>query len=220
MALLDMGGEYFTYGADITCSFPVNGKFTADQKLVYEAVLAAQRAVFAAMRPGVNWVDMHRLSERTMLEHLKAGGLLQGSVDDMMANHMGALFMPHGLGHFLGIDTHDVGGYNNAERVKEPGVRSLRTTRDLQAGMVITVEPGCYFIDCLLDEALNDPKRAPFLVPSRVEQFRGFGGVRLEDDVVVTADGVENLTKCPRDVADVEAVMAGGEWPSAVDGVL
>ncbi|CAI5950638.1 unnamed protein product [Closterium sp. NIES-64] len=219
MALLDMGAEYFTYGADITCSFPVNGTLTADQRLVYEAVLAAQRAVFGAMKPGVSWVDMHRLSERTILEHLKEGGLLQGSIDDMMAQHLGALFMPHGLGHFLGIDTHDVGGYNNAERLNEPGAKSLRTTRHLEAGMVITVEPGCYFIDTLLDPALADPAVARFLVPERIAHFRGFGGVRLEDDVVVTTEGIENLTKCPRDVAEVEAVMAGKPWPCALDSL-
>ncbi|CAI7857404.1 unnamed protein product [Closterium sp. NIES-53] len=158
-----------------------------------------------------------RLAERTILEHLKSGGLLQGSLDDMMTQHLGALFMPHGLGHFLGIDTHDVGGYNNAERSNEPGAKSLRTTRTLERGMVITVEPGCYFIDSLLDPALADPAVARFLVPERLAQFRGFGGVRLEDDVVVTTEGIENLTKCPRDVAEVEAVMAGKPWPSALD---
>ncbi|CAI7830368.1 unnamed protein product [Closterium sp. NIES-54] len=87
----------------------------------------------------------------------------------------------------------------------------------LHPHQVITVEPGCYFIDSLLDPALADPAVARFLVPERLAQFRGFGGVRLEDDVVVTTEGIENLTKCPRDVAEVEAVMAGKPWPSALD---
>jgi len=105
-----MGAEYACYCSDITCSFPVSGQFSADQRLVYEAVLAAQHAVFALLKPGVEWTAMHRRAERALLEKLTAGGLLRGDVDAMMAAHMGAVFMPHGLGHLLGLDTHDVGG--------------------------------------------------------------------------------------------------------------
>uniref|UniRef100_A0A2C9L303 Peptidase M24 domain-containing protein n=1 Tax=Biomphalaria glabrata TaxID=6526 RepID=A0A2C9L303_BIOGL len=111
ICLLDMGAEYYCYGSDITCSFPANGKFTQDQKAIYDAVLAANRAVLAAVRPGVSWVDMHKLAERVLLEHLVQLGLLKGNVEDMMRVRLGAVFMPHGLGHFLGIDTHDCGGY-------------------------------------------------------------------------------------------------------------
>eukprot|EP00271_Cylindrocystis_brebissonii_P013077 TRINITY_DN32651_c0_g1_i1.p1 TRINITY_DN32651_c0_g1~~TRINITY_DN32651_c0_g1_i1.p1 ORF type:complete len:500 (+),score=104.91 TRINITY_DN32651_c0_g1_i1:210-1709(+) len=213
IALFDMGAEYNCYCSDVTCTFPVSGKFTADQRMVYETVLAAQRAVMAAMRPGVNWQEMHRLAERTILEHLKKGGLLKGDVGEMADLFMGAVFMPHGLGHFLGLDTHDVGGYpQGVVRSEEPGLKSLRTARTLQAGMVITVEPGCYFIDMLLDAALEAPETAHFFVPSVLDRFRGMGGVRIEDDVLVTADGIENFTRCPRDVADIESVMAGGPW--------
>jgi Xaa-Pro dipeptidase len=106
-----MGAEYACYCSDITCSFPISGKFSADQRLVYEAVLAAQTAVFAALKPGIEWTDMHRRAERALLEALTAGGMLRGDVDAMMAAHMGAVFMPHGLGHLLGLDTHDVGGF-------------------------------------------------------------------------------------------------------------
>jgi len=131
----------------------------------------------------------------------------------MMAVNLGATFMPHGLGHFLGIDTHDVGGYPadcpDVVRPSLPGFRSLRTARTLEAGMFLTVEPGCYFIDPLLDAALADPARARFIVPAALARFRGFGGVRLEDDVAITADGCDNYTHAPRTVADVEAVMAG-----------
>jgi hypothetical protein len=224
-----------------------------------------------AMKPGVSWLDMHRLAYRTLLEHLTAGGLLRyvqnaahacccsprsrqclfvkgtrarafglstrlprspgiaaiaptfneraardarmrcsGNVDDMMAVNLGAVFMPHGLGHFLGIDTHDVGGYPNpAARPKDAGFRSLRTTRTLEPGMYITVEPGCYFIDHLLDAALADPARAVFIDADALARFRRFGGVRLEDDVLVTETGIENFTHAPRTVADVEAVCAG-----------
>lgn len=130
-----MGGEYYCYSSDITCSFPANGKFTPDQRAVYEAVLKSSRAVMAAIKPGkpliqlvsspitaglqmmrclgegVKWTDMHRLADRVHLEELVKIGILTGSVDDMMKVHMGSVFMPHGLGHLLGIDVHDVGGY-------------------------------------------------------------------------------------------------------------
>lgn len=111
MVLFDMGAEYYCFCSDITCSYPANGKFTEDQKLVYNAVLRANRAVVAAAKPGVSWVDMHLLANRTLLEDLKAGGLLRGEVDDMMAHNLGGYFQPHGLGHFMGLDVHDVGGY-------------------------------------------------------------------------------------------------------------
>ena len=214
LALMDMGAEFACYGADITCTFPVDGHFSADQVLVYNAVLAAQHAVFACLRPGVQWVDMHRLAERTILQCLTQGGLLRGSVDEQHAAHLGAVFMPHGLGHLLGIDTHDVGGYPpGTQRLQEPGICKLRMNRALEAGMVLTVEPGCYFISPLLDAAQRDAIQSTFLVPEVLKRFVAFGGVRLEDDVLITADGCENLTLCPRTTAEVEAVMAGGPWP-------
>uniref|UniRef100_A0A2K5N9M5 Xaa-Pro dipeptidase n=1 Tax=Cercocebus atys TaxID=9531 RepID=A0A2K5N9M5_CERAT len=210
MCLFDMGGEYYCFASDITCSFPANGKFTADQKAVYEAVLRSCRAVMGAMKPGVWWPDMHRLADRVHLEELAHMGILSGSVDAMVQAHLGAVFMPHGLGHFLGIDVHDVGGYpEGTERIDEPGLRSLRTARYLQPGMVLTVEPGIYFIDHLLDEALADPARACFFNLEVLQRFRGFGGVRIEEDVVVTDSGMELLTCVPRTVEEIEACMAG-----------
>ncbi|CAI9735188.1 xaa-Pro dipeptidase-like [Octopus vulgaris] len=176
--LLDMGTEYCCYASDITCSYPVNGKFTEKQKIIYEAVLKASKGVFAAMKPGVSWVDMHKLAERIQLEELKKAGLLQGDVEEMMKVRLGAIFMPHGLGHFMGIDTHDVGGYNaGGERSTEPGLRSLRTNRNLQPRMVLTIEPGIYFNNVLLDAALADPNQAKFLVPSVIDEYRNSGGV-------------------------------------------
>lgn len=111
IVLCDMGGSYFGYAADITCTYPVNGKFTDDQKLVYEAVLAANRAVAEAAKPSVSWYDMHILASKTMLEKLKAGGLVKGDVNEMVEAGLGGTFQPHGLGHFMGLDVHDVGGY-------------------------------------------------------------------------------------------------------------
>uniref|UniRef100_A0A673UQ89 Xaa-Pro dipeptidase n=1 Tax=Suricata suricatta TaxID=37032 RepID=A0A673UQ89_SURSU len=212
MCLFDMGGEYYCFSSDITCSFPANGKFTADQKAIYEAVLRSCRAVMSAMKPGVWWPDMHRLADRIHLEELTHIGVLTGSVDAMVQVHLGAVFMPHGLGHFLGIDVHDVGGYpEGVERIDEPGLRSLRTARQLEPGMVLTVEPGIYFIDHLLDEALADPARACFFNREVLQRFRGFGGVRIEEDVAVTDSGMELLTCVPRTVEEIEACMAGSD---------
>ncbi len=207
--LHDSGAEYHGYASDVTCSFPVNGRFSRDQKLVYETVLAANRAVQRAMKPGVPWPDMHRLAEREIARGLHAGGLLRGDLDAIMAVHVPALFMPHGLGHLMGLDVHDVGGYpKGVERIDAPGIRSLRCGRVLEAGMVITVEPGVYFIDALLEPALADPRYAPYLVPEAIARFRSLGGVRIEDDVLVTAGGAENLTQVPRTVDEIERVMA------------
>ena len=119
--------------------------------------------------------------------------------------------MPHGLGHLMGLDVHDVGGYPpGVVRSTEPGLRSLRCGRPLEAGMVITVEPGVYFIDAVLDPALADPRTAAHLVPEVLARYRALGGVRIEDDVLVTADGCENLTRVPRSVDEIEWEMQHG----------
>ena len=214
LALCDMGAEYHCYAADVTTTFPIDGKFSPLQAGVYAAVLAAQRAVLAAAKPGASWLDMHILAERHILSGLRDAEILTGDVDAMLKARLGGTFMPHGLGHLLGLDTHDVGGYpaGAPPRPEGPGRSRLRTARALEPRRVITVEPGVYFNDYLLDAAQADPALRPFLVPSAIAACRGMGGVRLEDNVVVTPTGVECLTRVPRDIADVERVMAGGEW--------
>lgn len=210
ICLFDMGAEYHCYASDITCSFPANGTFTDDQKLVYTAVLNAQKAVMDAVKPGVNYTEMHAVAYRAILTTLTEGGLLKGDVDAMMDANLGAVFMPHGLGHFIGLDTHDVGGYpEGTERSDKDGFKSLRTVRELKANMTLTIEPGVYFNDMLLDAALADPDRAGFINNDMLPRFRGWGGVRLEDVVRITETGMENFTWCPRTVEDVEAVCAG-----------
>uniref|UniRef100_A0AAX7VGK4 Xaa-Pro dipeptidase n=1 Tax=Astatotilapia calliptera TaxID=8154 RepID=A0AAX7VGK4_ASTCA len=214
MCLFDMGGEYYCYSSDITCSFPANGKFTPDQRAIYEAVLKASRAVMAALRPGVKWTDMHRVADRVHLEELVKIGILIGSVEDMMKVHLGSVFMPHGLGHLLGIDVHDVGGYpEGIERIDEPGLKSLRMGRLVQERMVLTVEPGIYFINHLLNQALANPAQSCFINNQVLARFRGFGGVRIEDDIAVTADGIELMTCVPRTVEEIEAFMADSTKP-------
>jgi Xaa-Pro dipeptidase len=178
MCLFDMGGEYCCYASDITCSFPTNGVFSEQQKLIYNAVLKANRAVLAAIKPGVKWPNMHCLADRVQLGALKEMGLLKGEVDEMMSVRLGAVFMPHGLGHLMGLDVHDVGGYpEGVERSCEAGLKSLRTGRALQEGMCLTIEPGIYFINHLLDKALLNPGQSCFVNRDLLMKFRGCGGV-------------------------------------------
>ena len=127
-----------------------------------------------------------------------------------MQVNLGAVFMPHGLGHFMGCDVHDVGGYpEGVDRINQPGLRSLRTARVLKEGMVLTIEPGIYFIDHLIDKALADPTQACFIRNEVLQRFRGFGGVRIEDNVVITVNGAELLTQVPRTVEEIENCMKG-----------
>ncbi|GAB5031301.1 peptidase d [Nannochloropsis oceanica] len=213
MLLLDMGAEYKCYTSDITCSFPATGRFSADQRMIFECVQAMQFAVLDALKPGVAWVDMHALAYRVGLEKLVEGGLLKGGVEEMMKENLMSFFMPHGLGHFMGLDVHDVGGFPPSlglKRDERKGFKNLRTGRRMEVGMVITVEPGVYFIDLLMDELVGDERVNKFVNVEMLEsRFRGFGGVRLEDDVVIVEGGVRNMTRAPRTVEDVEAVMAG-----------
>jgi Xaa-Pro dipeptidase len=209
MFLNDSGAQYHGYASDVTCSYPVNGSFTSAQREIYESVLAANRAVQLAMKPGISWPDMHRLAERVIAERLRDIGILKGSMDELLERHIPAHFMPHGLGHFMGLDVHDPGGYpEGISRIDEPGIRSLRCGRKLEAGMVITVEPGIYFIDSVLEPAVNNSAITHLFSIDMLEHFRSFGGVRIEDDVLVNPDGVENFTDVPRTVEEIENVMS------------
>ncbi|XP_026191044.1 xaa-Pro dipeptidase [Cyclospora cayetanensis] len=208
LLLFDMGGDFSGYATDITFTFPANGVFTEMQKAIYSAVLDAQQAVLRRMKPGERWTALHRLAERVILKHLKDLDLLVGSLEACEAAALGSVFMPHGLGHFLGLDTHDVGGFTaSSPPSNEPGLCYLRTTRILEEGMCITVEPGCYFVEHLLKKAAADPTQASLMNLPEIQKYVHVGGVRLEDDVIVTKTGILNLTVVPRAVADVEELL-------------
>ena len=217
LRLIDMGAEYHCYTADVTVTFPTNGKFTPDQKTVYEAVLAAVERVETSIKPGVDYKDMHRLSHRVMLEELVRNSdlFLTSDVDELVRLNICSYFSPHGLGHSLGLMVHDVAIEPGKVKEKsDPTIKGLRLQRVLKENMVLTVEPGIYFIEYLLDELARDAERSKLINFKTVERMRrNVGGVRIEDNVVVTADGCRVLTDVPRKVVDIEAVMQGDlDW--------
>lgn len=208
--LNDMGAELHGYSSDITCTFPVNGVFSEDQRVIYEGVLKAHDAVIAAVKPGVEWTDMHLLSHRALSEHLLEFGLFQNAtVDELMDHEISAYFYPHGLGHLMGLDVHDVGGYpEGIVRSEKRILRKLRCGRPLEENMVVTVEPGCYFIDAQIEELLQDPSLSKFVNQGILARFRDSGGVRIESDIIVRSNGAENMTKVPRTVTEIEETMS------------
>ncbi|MBK97531.1 MAG: Xaa-Pro aminopeptidase [Balneola sp.] len=206
--LIDAGFEYEGYAADFSRTFPVNGRFSANQAEVYEVVLTAQKQVIEAIKPGVRMEDLHMMSASTMMEGLLDMGIVKGSLNSVMKANIFALFFPHGLGHFLGLDTHDVGGYpKGVERIDRPGIFYLRARRELEAGMVVTIEPGIYFVPSVLEPALKDPSKQMFLNAEKLYEFMDFGGIRIEDDIVVTENGYENLTHIVKERDEIERLM-------------
>jgi Xaa-Pro dipeptidase len=213
MFLNDMGCELHCYASDITCTYPIDGKFTPDQKMIYEGVLKSHDAVCGAISEGVKWKDLHILSHRVLIEHfIDTGFFKNGTVDEIFENDLSVYFYPHGLGHFMGLDVHDVGGYEKGQtRETSKLLRYLRCGRELKSGMVITVEPGWYFIEAQIEDLLkSDAKK--YVDLDMLERFRGTGGVRIESDIIVRKNGCENMTKVPRTCGEIERVMAGGEW--------
>ena len=179
-----------------------------------------------ALKPGVAWRDMHLLSEKVTLEGLKELGLVEGDVDEMVKGRVGFVFQPHGLGHLIGLDVHDVGGYLEGitpERDPAPGLKNLRTARIMEAGMCITIEPGCYLIDFLLDGELGKDKLnidLKYLNQEKIKEYKTeVGGVRIEDVMLVTENGCENLTfGVPRTVEEIESCMRGEDWTKVAGG--
>ncbi len=204
LLLIDAGAEYRGYTADVTRTFPVDGRFTRRQRDLYEIVLAAQDACIAFTRPGRTTVELQGLAERTLAEGLRHLGLLSGSLDELLESEAVRVFFPHGIGHTLGLDVHDTQGSRARRLPKAKGPR-IRFRARLEAGFVFTIEPGVYFIDALLqDKALRRRHRGRVAFEKALA-FRGLGGIRIEDDVVVRASGPpENLTRVAKTVADIE----------------
>jgi Xaa-Pro aminopeptidase len=180
LVLIDAGGEYQHYASDITRTFPANGRFQGEQKIIYDIVLETQLKLIAMVKPGVNWDSIQQSCRRFLTEGLIAADILKGSLDELLQKQAYTPFYMHLFGHYLGLDTHDAGSY------KDNG-----HWPDLQAGMVFTIEPGLYI-------SANTPDVDP----------RWWNiGVRIEDNIVVTENGQRNLTTAPKSVADIEALM-------------
>ena len=205
------------YASDITRSWPVSGRFTTVQAEVYEAVLQAQLAAIEVIKPGAPYVDVHMHVSRVMTDGLRGMGLMKGNTTDAAAAGAHALFFPHGLGHMLGLDVHDmedlgdiVGYPNGQERSKQFGRNFLRLARCLEAGFVLTVEPGLYFIPALMDQWEQERRHTDFICYDKLKLFRNFGGIRIEDNVAVTAEGARVLGPgIPKTVREVEAATGG-----------
>lgn len=201
LCLVDAGAETASgYAGDLTTTFPVSGRFAERQKDIYRIVLEAHRTACSLIRPGVSYREVHLGAARAVAEGLRALGLLRGSVDDAVASGAHALFFPHGVGHQIGLDVHDMEGlgerwvgYDGEERSPQFGLKSLRMAKPLRAGMAVTVEPGIYFIAPLIDRWSAEGRFAEFIDYRAVEAYRGFGGVRNEEDWLVTAEGGRRL---------------------------
>ncbi len=206
--LIDAGYEYNGYSSDFTRTYPADGTYSDLQAGMYQSVLNAQKEVLKQTKPGVKMEELHLLSARVILEGLKELDLVYGEVDELMDQDIFALFYPHGLGHFLGLDTHDVGGYpKGVERIDRPGLKYLRVRRTLEPNMVLTIEPGCYIIPALLEPAFKDEEKASYLNESKLREMFDFGGVRIEDNVIITDDSYENMTDVPKEIDEIEKLM-------------
>jgi Xaa-Pro aminopeptidase len=218
MMVMDAGTETaLNYASDITRTVPVGGKFSQKQREIYEIVLHANLNSIAATKPGTFYRDCHMVAAETIAAGLKDLGLMKGDVKEAVAAGAHALFFPHGLGHMLGLDVHDMEGLgqiyvgydSEIQPSKQFGTAYLRLGRRLQPGFVLTNEPGIYFIPELIDMWKAERKYPEFLNYEKIEEYRGFGGIRIEDDILVTADGHRVLGKpIPKTVAEVEATMA------------
>ena len=199
--LTDMGINFLGYNSDISATYPVNGKFTDMQKKIYNIVPDSNRAVINYIKPGITkYQEIDKLSKITILKGLQDIGILKKEfdVEDMFYDGLARTFMPHSVGHFVGLDVHDVESTNII----------CKTGAILQSGNFITVEPGIYFIDFLMDQAEQSPILSKYINIDELEKYRGFGGVRIEDDVMIEDDSVESYQmELPRKVEDIEAYM-------------
>ncbi|MBR3472841.1 MAG: aminopeptidase P N-terminal domain-containing protein [Prevotella sp.] len=219
LALCDAGAENAeNYCSDNTRTFPVNGKFTQRQLDIYSIVEACHDYALQVARPGVRWLDVHMDVCRLMTDKLKELGLMKGDTEDAVRAGAHAMFLPHGLGHMMGLDVHDMEGlgqnYVGFDDETQPstqfGTNALRCGKRLQEGFVMTDEPGIYFIPALIDDWRAQGLHKDFLNYDLIETYKDFGGIRIEDDILITKDGCRFLGQqlIPYHPKDVEAFMA------------
>ena len=220
LALCDAGAETMEhYCSDNTRTYPVNGKFTQKQLDVYNAVVAAHDYTLQLAKPGVKYADVHFGVCRLIFDHMKDLGLAKGDTEEAVRQGAHAMFLPHGLGHMMGMDVHDMEsldqinvGFDEETRpnLEQFGTNCLRMGRRLEEGFVVTDEPGIYFIPALIDEWRSTGHCKDFLCFDKLDEYKDFGGIRIEDDVLITSDGCRFLGKdrIPYLPQDVEAFMA------------
>lgn len=218
LMLTDAGAESVTnYCSDHTRTIPVGGRFTNRQRDIYSIVLACHDKALELARPGITYKSVHLEVCKVLAQGLKDLGLMKGNVDEAVAAGAHALFMPHGLGHMMGLDVHDMEdlgqvyvGYDNEVRPSNQfGLASLRMGRRLQEGFVITDEPGCYFIPALIDKWRAENTNTDFLNFEEIDKFKDFGGIRLEDDILITSSGSRftGEKRIPITIEEVEKIM-------------
>ncbi|MCJ7682299.1 MAG: M24 family metallopeptidase, partial [Candidatus Aminicenantes bacterium] len=213
MFLLDAGAETdMGYAGDLSSTIPVDARFTQRQREIYAVALESHEKAVAALKPGVPFKDIHLLACRTIASGLKDLGFMKGDVDEAVAVGAHALFFPCGTGHMMGLDVHDMEnlgekyvGYAGQEKSTRFGLKSLRLARNLEPGFVLTVEPGIYFIPELIDQWRTEGKFKDFIDYDKVETYKDFGGLRNEEDFLITEDGFRLLGKpIPKTIEDVE----------------
>lgn len=218
LLLIDAGAQTsMYYASDNTRTMPVGGKFSNKQKEIYQIVLDANNHAMSLMKPGITYKEIHLAACEVIANGLKQLGLMKGDIKEAVSQGAHALFMPHGLGHMMGLDVHDMEdlgqihvGYDNETRPSDIfGTAFLRLGRRLEKGFVLTNEPGCYFIPELIDIWQQEKKFESFINYDKVNEYRDFGGIRLEDDLLITENGSRLLgdKRIPISVEEVEQTM-------------
>ena len=217
LLVADSGAESpLYYASDITRTFPVSGTFSPKQKAIYEVVLKSQLTAIEESKPGVLNRAVHLKTAEVIAEGLMAEGLMKGDPKAAVEAGAHALFFPHGLGHMMGLDVHDmedlgenyVGYDEQTKRADQFGLAYLRMGRELKTGYVLTVEPGVYFIPALIDQWKAEGKHSEFINYDKVEEYKDFGGIRIEDDILITGDGCRVLGKpIPKTVDEIESAI-------------
>src|ERR671935_965126 len=194
LVLIDAGGEYRGYASDVTRTYPVSGTFTVEQAHLYATVRAALETAIRACGPGVEWREVHRSAALVIGEGLVELGILRGDVESLFERGAISLFFPHGVGHMVGLGVRDAGGVLSGRPDPGPGFPRLRVDLPLQRGYTMTVEPGIYFIPAMVSDSTRREVLSDAVDWDRVDAMLDFGGIRLEDNILITEDGCEVLT--------------------------